>query len=639
MRFLSFVFALVFTLVLALAAPAKAEERIISFISAVTVNADASLDVTETITVNAEGGQIRRGIYRDFPTLYTSRNGTRVRAGFEVSGVKRDGDSEPYAIESISNGKRVLIGDTDVFLDYGQHVYEIAYSTTRQLGFFADYDELYWNVTGTDWDFAIDEVRVNVRLPPGAKIRQHAEYTGPQGALGKDARVLNDEGGQYAAETTSRLAPREGLTIAVAWQKGVVTPPSDSDKWSWWFSDNAGIMMLLLSLILSGGFYFHAWDRAGRDPPKGTIIPIFTPPQGLGPAGVRYVTKYGADNKGFAAAIVSLAVKGYLKISDDGGEFSVTKLGGGGIPGQALSAAEAALHKALPGGTTVLQQANHQSVGAAKSALESALQREYDGSVFVRNIGWFVMGLAISVAGLGLAALMLPAEDGFAGLFAVGWAGIWWGVVLTVAWGAVKGLAIGRGIVKKVSSVGLLLFMIPFFFAGVAGPVVIFSGAGSLPLYMLVATAIVLAIMNLVFFYLLRAPTVPGRKLLDQIEGFRMYLATAEEDRLNTLHPPEKTPELFERYLPYALALDCENEWNAKFAAVLAAAAAAGATAPLWYSGSNWDAGRSGGFTDSLGSSLASSVASASTAPGSSSGSGGGGSSGGGGGGGGGGGW
>ena len=83
------------------------------------------------------------------------------------------------------------------------------------------------------------------------------------------------------------------------------------------------------------------------------------------------------------------------------------------------------------------------------------------------------------------------------------------------------------------------------------------------------------------------------------------------------LNPPEKTPELFERYLPYALALDCENEWNAKFTAVLAAAALAGATAPVWYSGSNWNSGSMGGFTESLGSSLASSAASASQAPGS----------------------
>ena len=143
---------------------------------------------------------------------------------------------------------------------------------------------------------------------------------------------------------------------------------------------------------------------------------------------------------------------------------------------------------------------------------------------------------------------------------------------------------------------------------------------------------------------LLSAPTVSGRQVLDQLEGFRMYMKTAEEERLKILNPPEKTPELFERYLPYALALDCENEWNEKFTAVLAAAALAGATAPVWYSGNNWNTDSMGGFTESLGSSLATSAASASQAPGSSSSSGGGfsgggGSSGGGGGGGGGGGW
>jgi uncharacterized membrane protein len=122
-------------------------------------------------------------------------------------------------------------------------------------------------------------------------------------------------------------------------------------------------------------------------------------------------------------------------------------------------------------------------------------------------------------------------------------------------------------------------------------------------------------------------------------------MTTAEEERLKMLNPPEKTPELFERYLPYALALDCENEWNAKFAAVLAAAAAAGvATSPIWYSGSSWNTGNMGGFTKSIGSGLAATTSAASVAPGSSSSSGGGfsgggGSSGGGGGGGGGSGW
>jgi uncharacterized membrane protein len=218
-------------------------------------------------------------------------------------------------------------------------------------------------------------------------------------------------------------------------------------------------------------------------------------------------------------------------------------------------------------------------------------------------------------------------------------------VILTVAWSSISGVINSRGFLKKLGSAASLMFLIPFGIAGVALPVfVMFMDAVSPGIMLLVGTAIGLGLMNIVFYYLLRAPTVSGRRVLDQLEGFRMYMKTAEEERLKILNPPEKTPELFERYLPYALALDCENEWNAKFTAVLAAAALAGAAAPVWYSGSNWNSGNMGGFTESLGSSLATSAASASQAPGSSSSSGGGfsgggGSSGGGGGGGGGSGW
>ncbi len=165
-------FAFVFAFFCAFVSSALAEERITSFVSDVTVNADASLTVRETITVQAEGYEIKRGILRDFPTVYRDRMGQRVVVGFEVLDVERDGRDEPFAIESISNGKRIRIGDKDVLLDFGQHSYQITYRTTRQLGFFEDFDELYWNVTGNGWTFAIDQARVIIRLPQGASIQQ-----------------------------------------------------------------------------------------------------------------------------------------------------------------------------------------------------------------------------------------------------------------------------------------------------------------------------------------------------------------------------------------------------------------------------------------------------------------------------------
>jgi hypothetical protein len=632
-------FAFAIALLVALAAPVWAEERITSFVSDVTVNADASLSVRETITVFAEGDVIKRGILRDFPTIYTDRRGQRLTVGFEVLGVKRDGRAEPYALESLSNGTRIRIGNKDVFLRPGEYRYEITYRTTRQIGFFAEYDELYWNVTGNGWTFPIERARVMIRLPEQASIGEHSEYTGRAGVVGRDARAVSASGNFYEAETTRRLGAEEGFTVAVNWQKGIVAPPSGSQQWGWWISDNAGFFALALGLLASAGYFLFAWNRVGRDPEKGTVIPLFAPPKGMGPACVRYVSRYGSDEKGFAAALVGLGVKGRVKIADDDDGFSITKLGEP-ADRKPLTESERALYQALPIGTTELKQANHARVGAAKRALETALRQEYDGSVFLRNFGWFAGGLALSVLFLLAGAFLLPAGEGIAGLFAIGWTGVWWGAILAAGWASLKGVRAARGLWRKFSSLFALVFLIPFVGAGLIGPGLILAQGGFSPaLTVLIGTAIVLGLLNVIFYQLLRAPTEMGQKLLDQIEGFRLYLSTAEEERLKVLHPPEKTPELFERYLPYALALDCENEWNAKFAAVLAAAAVAGVAGPAWYSGRHWDSGRSGSFTDSLGRSLAASAAAASTAPGKSSGSRGGGFSGGGGGGGGGSGW
>ncbi len=310
----AFLFALVALVVLNSAV--QAEERIEQFTSDARVNVDGSVDVTETISVNAERRQIRRGIFRDFPTTYTDRNGLRVVVGFEVISVKRDRQAEPYAIEGLSNGKRIRIGSADVFLDPGIHVYEIQYRTTRQLGFFADYDELYWNVTGNGWTFPIQATTAVVRLPPGARILQHAAYTGYQGENGRDFKVFNATGNEYRAVATRNLAPGEGMTVAVAWQKGIVAAPSQAQRYSWFLRDNAGFMGLAATLLGVALFFYFAWAKVGRDPPSGVIVPLFRPPPALGPAGSRFIWKQRYDQKAFAAALVGLAVKGRLKIAD-----------------------------------------------------------------------------------------------------------------------------------------------------------------------------------------------------------------------------------------------------------------------------------------------------------------------------------
>ena len=153
-------------LILSLCAlPLAAAESILHFFSDIEVHPDGAMTVTETIKVRAEGRQIKRGIYRDFPTDYKDRMGNNYRVGFELQSVLRDGTPEDHFIKRQSNGVRIYFGREDVYLKSGIYTYTMTYRTHRQLGYFADHDELYWNVTGSDWAFPIEQAGARVSLP------------------------------------------------------------------------------------------------------------------------------------------------------------------------------------------------------------------------------------------------------------------------------------------------------------------------------------------------------------------------------------------------------------------------------------------------------------------------------------------
>jgi uncharacterized membrane protein YgcG len=610
---------------------ATAAETIRNFSSQISVHPDSSMTVTEKITVRSEGRDIRRGIIRDFPTSYKDRLDNTVKVGFQVQEVLRDGLPEPYSIESVSNGVKIRIGQKDIFLHPGVYTYTITYTTSRQLGFFQDFDELYWNVTGNGWTFPIDAAEALIELPPGARVLQYAGYTGPQGAQGTDF-VATPGDREIYFKTTRGLAPREGLTVAVAWPKGVVQAPSGQEKVGYFLRDNLSTGIGLLWLLILGGFFLVTWLRVGRDPAKGTIIPLFTPPLNLTPPAVRFINRMGYDHKAFAAAVVDMAVKGRLQIKEDEGDYTLIHKN----PATSLPTVEERVaDKLFAGGTTLkLESENHTHISGAIAALRENLRKEFDQVYYVTNTGYLVPGILLSLVAMG--SIILTASDRAAAVFGTLWLSIWSVGCIVLAYVVFRQWQNARSFGRIVGAVAATLFALPFFIGEIFGTIMIGAEMSLAPMLTLAG----MAFLNVLFYHLLKAPTLRGRKVMDQIEGFKMYLSVAEKDRLNLLNPPEKTPELYERYLPYALALDVENEWGEQFAEVLARAQVDGQPySPSWYSGRSWDVSRTSGFSDSLGSDFAGAISSSSTAPGSSSGSGGGGSSGGGGGGGGGSGW
>lgn len=320
-------------LVNAAAVRAQGLEEIRLFEARIAIGDDGALTVTETITVNAAGQQIKRGIFRDFPTRYYDPDTGLLRtASFEVLGVLRNGAEEPWFTEAMGGGTRVYIGAKDEFVAPGVHTYQLTYRTDRQLRHFAEFDELYWNVTGNAWAFPIRLARAQITLPAGADVLQWSAYTGRYGSTESNARLLGQTRRTITIETTRALSPGEGLTVALAFPKGFVpdvTPNQALLRRIW---DNLGLFGLLAAVPGILGFLFYHWVRVGRDPPRRAVIPRFEPPRGLSPGAISYLHFRGfrkgfraGASKAFIAALTSLAVKGRIVIDQTGTYMKVRR--------------------------------------------------------------------------------------------------------------------------------------------------------------------------------------------------------------------------------------------------------------------------------------------------------------------------
>jgi uncharacterized membrane protein len=452
------------------------------------------------------------------------------------------------------------------------------------LGYFEQHDELYWNVTGLDWAFPIDKASATVTFEFELQANEVfvEAYTGPAGGTGREYSAGIDDTARVSFATTGRLPAHHGLTIVVGWSKGYVDEPSDLQRFGWVLKDNANFLTALVGLLLLLVYYIPVWRHFGKDPEASVLVTRYEPPDSFSPASLRYIRQMYYDDKTMTAAVVNLAVKGYLRINatvkpsgffsfgSKENEHSLTKTDSD-EKAPALAPGEKELYDELfrHGETVVLENENHEQLGEAKSAHERSLRVDYRNRYFKKN------GL-----------LNIPAI--------------------------------------------LIVFLATFLSLMI----------GSKPTPFVIITIIAMFLTMAFFAIIMKRPTMRGRKLLDEMAGFRDYLEVAEKDELNLRNPPDKTPQLFEAYLPYALALGVDQQWAEKFTAVLSSVQDTDGRpyAPVWYNGA-WSVADLSVSTAHLSSSLNTAISSAVTPPGSSSGSGGGGFSGGGGGGGGGGGW
>lgn len=613
---------------------AQAEEVINRYDSKIDIQTDGSLHVTETITVTSEGDKIRRGIYRDFPLYRRTFLGGRLPSDYSILSVQKNSIDEPWHTEVSEENAylRLYIGQSDIFLENGVYQYDISYKIPQQVFFFNGYDELNWNVIGTGWDFPIEQASATITLPKGAlSIRSYQAYTGTVMSRDKNYKAVPGRG-RIFVETTKPLLPGEGLTVALSWPAGFVNPTKDMVGTGFFLKQHPGLLAAFIGLVFLVFYYYLIWFCFGRDPKSRGLAPFYSPPEGLSPAMCAVISTMDdvPRNLCMSASIISLASKGYLTIQETRkGSYSLFRCED--ISSKAeMSEDEKILYDAIGRELKITRSCDAMINASAKHA--KYLTKVCEGRYFFSNTWWWLSGFLIFFITL----CVLSAHEQIADTF-------WIGVVFVAVFGGVSlgamiyGLKqIWRGTAsEKFSGIFLIIWASAFSVGG-------FLGLFLLSLYLSWLVIVIILLMLFVVLstrVIMKAPTIEGREMMDHINGLRYYMETVEEKVLKKFNPPEMSRELYEKYLPYAVALGVESKWADKFSVAMGsamiAAGAAISTSPHWYSGTG--SGVSSGFSpqvmvSSFGSALAASTSSNSSSSG-------GGSSGGGGGGGGGGGW
>src|SRR5881394_611838 len=561
---------LVLLLVTVIAATSLSAQRSYSierFDARIRVNRDATVDVTETITARFVGSY--NGLFRTIPVQYRTAQGLNWTLGVSLQSAQDDAGrnlrtetsrQSHYVkykiwIPGAANATRTIV---------------LRYRATNGLRFFDEHDELYWNVTGDEWDVPIEAAAATIELPQSTPGIRAVAFNGVYGSRAQDATVTIG-GDTVRVVMAHALGYHEGLTAVVGWNKGVVLAPTATARALAALRSNWPLFIPVPVLLLG----FVAWRRSGVDPRGRPIAVQYEPPRAMTAAEAGTLLDNSADMRDITATLVDLAVKGYLRIE----EHQVPKLFG-----------------LLGGGTTYNFHRLKTSEGLAlhEEAVFSGIFSERGNVVSVDELKDQFYKL-----------LPVIRDAVFDGLTATGYYKSrpdrvrqkWMGLGVTV------GLVVGIGGVYL--SKVLLFTPVPFIVAGVVS-----------------------ALILIVFAQIMPARTEPGARALEQVLGFEEFLRRVESENLKRVIIGH--PELFDKFLPFAMAFGVEKQFARAFQGIYN-------QAPQWYVGPSMMNFNVGHFSSSMSHMSTVAGTTMSSAPRSSSGSGfgGGGGSGGGGGGGG----
>jgi uncharacterized membrane protein len=561
-----------------------ASERITNFKVDINVKTNGITEVTENITFKVENFNIKHGIYRDIPTIYGSTS-----KYLDVLEVQRDGKDENYELSSIDNGKRIKIGNAKVIIPNGSHTYKIRYTMEDSIGFFEDHDELYWNVTGDEWKFPIDKADVTVNLPKGisANSIKTKGFVGPYGSTELN-NLFNVSDSKVYGYTKRNLGLQEGYTIVVGFPKGVITQPTPEvvkprELLNPKYKTGFFLILFLIVLGISTNYYL----KVKREPNYRTPLTVrFEPPENSFPSFLGFFNSGGIsyDSKMLSTEILNLAINGYLKIKENSNKsYSLIKQNKNIDD---LNEVQKAIYNKIFSEADVFdmdsgikiyfsEQANRnkiilQSISAALAINLGTLRRKLyikDSKMYLIYLGIYT---AFTIIGYFIVSGMHQSVDDYFSQV----------IIVLFSFGFISLLISGLQ-----TDFLLGLFIMIFFSLGLLiwGSYVV-DNLGGLNTCFLLLSIFTMNLTSRLFTRLNKE----GQIMQNQLEGFKEFLSSQKNYIEGVeMSLPEKF-NMYEKFLPYAIALGVEPSWSTKFKSVYSQLSAEQqAQAQSWYVGSS----------------------------------------------------
>jgi uncharacterized membrane protein YgcG len=616
-------------LALVLAAPAAAQYEqadssivIRSFDTELRVQPDGDVEVTEMLQLAFSGRW--RGILRDLSLMHNTAQGRRQKLDIElVSATDGAGTAlvweEDGTDDSWTRRMRIFIPGAQ----NNERTVVIRYRVSNAVRFYfaadstpgaarADFDELYWNATGNRWNMPIERAHARIVLPDGVKPLQWAVYTGPEGSRSRDADVTVDSvRGIVSFTARGRLEPYEGMTVAAGWQAGAIAARPTRAQ----MRRLAALRLWPLALpLLAFIFGLRAWRQRGRDPDAQAVVVAYEPPDGMTPAEAGTLIDHKAQTRDVISTLTDLAVRGYIGIE----EREEKKLLG------LLKDTDYVFHQRRPRGewSPLLAHEERFLSGLFSTAPGSAPPWDEVRAAYAEAHRAQASGRRMDADDIALRLEQKPVNHDLASVRLSALQEKFYTSLPGIRDGIYENL-VKRGYYRaRPDNVtghwvlgAILLLVVGLVGAGFTAE----EGLAWISPVALAAGTVAAALVLGVFGWMMPARTEAGARAREAALGFREFLSRVESDRYRRM---VTSPEMFERYLPYAMAFGVEDRWAGAFDDLYR-------EPPDWYSGSGYGNFRASSFTSRM-STLSSSAGSTMSSSPSSSGSSGGGSSGGG---------